>query len=379
MNRPAVFFDRDNTLIASDGYLGDPAGVVLVAGAAAAIARLAAKGFAIVTFSNQSGVARGMFSESAVHAVNARLDELLRQENPAAIIDRHEFCPYHPEATVERYKQDSELRKPKPGMIVQAAEQLKIDRAISWVIGDAPRDITAGHAAGCRTILFTDPSLKKSSAAEDALEVEPDFTATTLEDAVDIIEKNTVSETETETETETPAEPTEAATENDPTAIANDPPAGASASSGRKLTFAERVRAGIYQPARAGVAPGVAVAERPKRTPGASAESQANSMLNADETAPSVKPTEPLDQAELIEPLLQQMLEELRLLRQQSHRGNEYSVTKLLAGIVQVLVIPSLFFAYLNRGVPADLQSLLLLATFLQTATIALLIMGRQS
>src|SRR5690242_2490949 len=74
MPRPAVFFDRDNTLIVSDGYLGDPAGVVLVDGAADAVAKVRALGFAAVVVSNQSGVARGMFDEDSVRAVNIRLD-----------------------------------------------------------------------------------------------------------------------------------------------------------------------------------------------------------------------------------------------------------------------------------------------------------------
>src|SRR5687767_11318917 len=99
--RPAVFFDRDNTLVANDGYLGDPAGVVLVDGAPQLVARVRALGFATVIFSNQSGVARGMFAEEAVHAVNARLDELLLDADPGAVIDRHEFCPFHPDGTVD--------------------------------------------------------------------------------------------------------------------------------------------------------------------------------------------------------------------------------------------------------------------------------------
>src|SRR5215218_5522790 len=102
MKRPAVFFDRDNTLIVSDGYLGDPERVVLMDGAADAIARARELGFATIVVSNQSGVARGMFEEDAVHAVNDRLDAMLVAQNPHAIIDRHEFCPFHPDASVER-------------------------------------------------------------------------------------------------------------------------------------------------------------------------------------------------------------------------------------------------------------------------------------
>src|SRR5438874_2327031 len=152
MRRPAVFFDRDNTLIACDGYLGDPDKVQLIEGAADAIVRARRMGFATITISNQSGVARGMFTEKDVKAVNAKLDQLLAEQNPTAVIDRHEFCPFHPEAQVEEYRHDSELRKPKPGMILEASRKLALDLSRSWLIGDVPRDIEAGHAAGCRTI-----------------------------------------------------------------------------------------------------------------------------------------------------------------------------------------------------------------------------------
>jgi D-glycero-D-manno-heptose 1,7-bisphosphate phosphatase len=187
--KPAVFLDRDNTLIISDGYLGDPAGVVLIAGAAEAIARLRKLGFAVVTFSNQSGVARGMFGEEAVIAVNQRMDRLLREQNGSAIIDRHEFCPYHPQAAVEKYRQDSDLRKPKPGMIHRAAAALDLDLSRSWVIGDAARDIEAGAAAGCRTILINDPTLAPSPAALAGSAVRPDATVSSLAQAVEVIQR----------------------------------------------------------------------------------------------------------------------------------------------------------------------------------------------
>jgi D-glycero-D-manno-heptose 1,7-bisphosphate phosphatase len=191
MRRPAIFFDRDNTLIVSDGYLGDPSKVTLVTGAAAAIARARLLGYATVVFSNQSGVARGMFGEDAVHAVNNRLDEMLAEQNPSAVIDRHEFCPFHPEGTVPKYAKESELRKPAPGMILRAAEALALDLSRSWVIGDAPRDIEAGRAAGCRTILFQDPSLPASPAASAATHVLPEHYVQGLKEALDIIERET--------------------------------------------------------------------------------------------------------------------------------------------------------------------------------------------
>lgn len=193
MGQAAIFFDRDNTLIINDAYLGDPAQVRLVPGAAAAVARARQLGFAIVTISNQGGVAKGAHSEEDVVATNRRMDELLRQENPNAVIDRHEFCPFHPEGTVEQYRQESERRKPRPGMILEAAAAMKLDLPASWVIGDAPRDIEAGHAAGCGTILVQNPSLAPSAAAAWPSNVEPDQTVANLSEAMDVIEMATRS------------------------------------------------------------------------------------------------------------------------------------------------------------------------------------------
>src|SRR5688572_7323089 len=190
MKRPAIFFDRDNTLISCDGYLGDPSQVVLVDGAAAAVARARQLGFATVVVSNQSGVARGMFDEEAVHAVNAKLDVLLLASHPGAVIDRHSFCPYHPDASIAQYRHDSQLRKPKPGMILEAARTLALDLSRSWVVGDAPRDIEAGAAAGCRTILFQDPSLSKSPAAAADMAVQPEYVCSTLKEAIEYIERH---------------------------------------------------------------------------------------------------------------------------------------------------------------------------------------------
>ncbi|HRK32315.1 MAG TPA: HAD-IIIA family hydrolase, partial [Tepidisphaeraceae bacterium] len=189
MKRPAIFFDRDNTLIVGNEYLGDPAKVQLVTGAAAAVARARRLGYATVIVSNQSGVARGLFDETAVHAVNQRLDQLLLADDPAAVIDRHEFCPFHPDATVEKYKQESDLRKPAPGMLLKAADKLALDLSRSWLVGDAARDIEAGRNAGCRTILFTDPDLPPSPAAAANASIPADYTASTLADAIDFIEQ----------------------------------------------------------------------------------------------------------------------------------------------------------------------------------------------
>lgn len=386
MKRPAVFFDRDNTLIANDGYLGDPAGVVLIDGAADAITALREHGFAIVTVSNQSGVARGMFPEEAVYACNARLDELLADQNPKATIDRHEFCPYHPEAPVERYRQDSELRKPRPGMILQAAQRLDLDLSRSWLVGDAPRDIEAGRTAGCRTILFSAPMLKPSAAAEEKGNADPDFVVATLEEAAKIIIR------------ESRVDANDASAESPTVSASKESSQDAVVASGRKLTFAERVRSGTFQPTRPAGETSTTTAERPRKPlPAATELSPAEKPVErpperpapapaisdkkvelAPVAAPAPKPTEPVSQSEDLSPLLEQILGELRLLRTHAPPA-DFAVTKMLAGIVQILVLAVMFLGYMHRDVSADFQSLMLLALTLQAMTIALLIMSRQT
>ncbi len=288
MNEPAVFFDRDNTLIVSDGYLGDPSQVVLVDGAAQAVAAIKRLGFATVVCSNQSGVARGMFDEEAVRAVNRRVDELLGHGNSGAVIDRHEYCPFHPQGSVEKYRLESDLRKPRPGMFHEAAKAMGIDLTRSWMIGDAPRDVEAGKAAGCRTILFRDASLSPSPASVGGNGVKADFVVASLAEAAEIV------------------------------------------------------------------------------------------RTHRDDTVddPEIK-TKPAAQTPLtLEKLGDQILSELR--HHKEHAGSEFSVTKLLAGIVQVIVLAALFYAYLSRNDLPEAQAVLTLAMVLQAMTIALLLMGHQ-
>ena len=151
-HRPAVFFDRDDTLIVNAGYLGDPAGVVLMPGAAAAVAAVRRAGYAVVVVSNQSGVARGLFAEAAVRAVDRRMADLLSADDADAILDLQLYCPHHPDGAVPAYRTACECRKPRPGMLIDAAARLSLDLPRSWLVGDAERDVTAGRAAGSRTV-----------------------------------------------------------------------------------------------------------------------------------------------------------------------------------------------------------------------------------
>ncbi|MEE2682279.1 MAG: HAD family hydrolase [Planctomycetota bacterium] len=147
---PAVFLDRDNTLIANDGDLGDPDAVVLLEGVPEGLRRLDQAGYRLVVITNQGGVARGCYGEAEVDSVHERLQSLL---GPIPELSFY-YCPFHPQGTVERYTREHPWRKPAPGMLLEAAERERLDLSASWVIGDQPRDAEAGMAAGCRAILL---------------------------------------------------------------------------------------------------------------------------------------------------------------------------------------------------------------------------------
>lgn len=169
MTAAAIFLDRDGTIIEDVGYLGDPSGVVLLPGAAEAIRRFRDAGFRVVVVSNQSGVARGLFDEAALANVHARMVELLTEQG--ATLDGAYYCPYldGPEAKVASYRRDSELRKPKPGMLLQAARELGIDLKRSWTIGNSPSDVEAGRRGGCRTIWIESNGAAGEAAPAGAL------------------------------------------------------------------------------------------------------------------------------------------------------------------------------------------------------------------
>ncbi len=148
MANKAVFVDRDHTLIEDPGYIADPRQIKLLPGVDIALKSLSAAGFKIVVVTNQSGIARGMLTEKALDAIHDELRRQLAQKE--AYLDAIYYCPFHPEGTVEGYIQDSELRKPKPGMLIDASANYGIDLTKSYMIGDRWRDVEAGQAAGCR-------------------------------------------------------------------------------------------------------------------------------------------------------------------------------------------------------------------------------------
>jgi D-glycero-D-manno-heptose 1,7-bisphosphate phosphatase len=150
--QPAVFLDRDGTLIEDVGFLWRHDQIRLFPWTIDAIRLLNRAGFAAVVITNQSVVARGMATEDFVRETHAILDERLAAGG--ARIDRYYFCPHHPHAKVQQYQQACTCRKPAPGMIEAAAADLSLDLARSWMIGAGERDVEAGVAAGTRGILL---------------------------------------------------------------------------------------------------------------------------------------------------------------------------------------------------------------------------------
>ncbi|HEX9939528.1 MAG TPA: HAD family hydrolase [Longimicrobium sp.] len=144
--RPAVFLDRDGTLIHDRHYLADPAGVELLPGAAAAVARLNAAGYFVVLVTNQSGIGRGYFGEAEYQAVHRRLVDLLAAEGARLDADYH--CSLAPDDA-----DPEQMRKPGAGMFLRAAREHGLDLARSWLIGDRLRDVAPAARLGARAIL----------------------------------------------------------------------------------------------------------------------------------------------------------------------------------------------------------------------------------
>jgi D-glycero-D-manno-heptose 1,7-bisphosphate phosphatase len=170
LHQPAVFLDRDGTLIEDVHYCKDPALVRPLPGAGEALRRLKAAGFRTVIITNQSAIGRGWMSVADYEAVHARTVELLGAE----LLDAAYFCADAPETPSAR-------RKPAPGMVLDAAREQGLDLAQSWFIGDKAIDVQCGRAAGTRSILvLTGRGTRADGAGAD-------FIARDLAEAVDFI------------------------------------------------------------------------------------------------------------------------------------------------------------------------------------------------
>ena len=158
MKRPAVFFDRDGVLNEDSGYVFEVSNLKWIDGAHAAVKAANDAGYFVFVITNQSGVARGLYEESHVEALHKWMaDDLARI---GAHIDAFEYCPYHPEAPRERYRQASHRRKPGPGMITDLLDRFPVDVSRSFLIGDKPTDLEAARAAGIKGYLFQGNNLE---------------------------------------------------------------------------------------------------------------------------------------------------------------------------------------------------------------------------
>lgn len=151
MPHPAVFLDRDGTLIEEVGYLDRIERVELFSWTVEALRLLRRAGYRLFVITNQAGIARGYFDEALVERVHAHLNE--RFTAAGAPIDQFYYCPHHPEATLPAYRAACECRKPQPGMVQRAAREHDLDLAASFVVGDRWLDVATANAAGARGVL----------------------------------------------------------------------------------------------------------------------------------------------------------------------------------------------------------------------------------
>jgi D-glycero-D-manno-heptose 1,7-bisphosphate phosphatase len=158
LRRPAVFFDRDGVLNHDSGYTFEPSKLQWIDGAREAVKAVNDAGYFAFVVTNQSGVARGLYEESHVQALHRWMaDEMAAI---GAHVDAFEYCPDHPDGTVERYRRVSERRKPAPGMITDLLGRFPVNAADSILIGDKEGDLEAARSAGLKGHLFSGGDLE---------------------------------------------------------------------------------------------------------------------------------------------------------------------------------------------------------------------------
>lgn len=149
--KQAIFLDRDGVINEEVNYLSDPEQLRLIPGAAEAIAQLNESGLFVIVVTNQAGVARGYYPEAQIEVVHRALVHLLAQAG--AHIDRFYYCPHHPTEGRLPYRVECDCRKPKPGLLLQAAQDFDLDLTRCFVIGDNYSDVALSQSTGCRTVL----------------------------------------------------------------------------------------------------------------------------------------------------------------------------------------------------------------------------------
>lgn len=161
----AIFLDRDGTINQYVGFLKNADDFRLIDGAAEAIRRINQSAYLAIVVTNQPVIARGEVTWGQLEEIHRKMETLLGREG--AYVDDIFVCPHHPDkgfpGEIPEYKTVCDCRKPKPGMLLQAAEKYNIDLEASWVIGDSVNDVLAGKAAKCRTLLLSDSLTLKNA------------------------------------------------------------------------------------------------------------------------------------------------------------------------------------------------------------------------
>jgi histidinol-phosphate phosphatase family protein len=183
--RKAVFLDKDGTIIPDVPYNVNPDLITLVDGVIEGLQLLKTEGYLFVVISNQAGVARGYFEIDALKEVERKLNQLFNQHGIE--IAKYYFCPHHPAGKIPEYSISCECRKPMPGMLIRAVDELQIDASNSWMIGDILNDVEAGNRAGCRTVLIENGN--ETEWVKGPLRT-PSFAAKTFIDAAKYIKNN---------------------------------------------------------------------------------------------------------------------------------------------------------------------------------------------
>ncbi len=312
----AIFLDRDDTLVEDPGYINHPDQLKLLDGIPEALAELKTLGYKLIVVSNQSAVARGIVTEQVLNKINDRLKQLLAEKG--AHLDQIYYCPYHPDGVIAKYRKESDWRKPNPGMLLTAADEMDIDLSQSWLIGNSDSDVQAGLRAGCTTILIDHPSHYKHP---EFTKLNPDYRAVNMKEAVNIIKKNLRS-------------------------------------------------AGEHRPQNQSL---------PKQQP-QQAPQTASNPHNPAAAEPGTISSERNISTERTEQLLTSILEQLRTIRRSEMFG-EFSGIRLLAGIVQVIALVCLLISIWFLMSPNRQNSSVLIALgftmVLQLMSLTLYVMQR--
>ncbi len=303
MPNKAIFLDRDDTLIEDPGYINHPDQVKLLDGVAEALIELKAMGYELIVVSNQSAIARGIISEKVLAEIHDRLKQRLAEKG--AYLDGIYYCPCHPDGVIPKYRKESDQRKPNPGMLLTAAKERDIDLSESWMIGDGERDVEAGLRAGCKTILINSPSHQRQLEPGAA---KPNYEGVNMREALNIIKKYHRSSGKMETQPAPAQRVDQQATEDE-------------------------------------------------------AEQYAIDTTRPQNSQPQPKPAAPAQEmaGRSTEQLLNSILEQLRSTRRAEMFG-EFSIMRLMAGIVQVVVLFCLLIAIWFLTSPAERGNSVLIA-----------------